>query len=356
MQLHGLFQDQNALSRFPDFEKKVKDILNIERHSAMKPLSAKKFSTERDYFDRANEDTVIHNLIPLIIKPSRSTQSTVDAEKMKTIDVAMTVATGYARELLEDGKWAPKDFWDDGVITTINDEFTRTFLPDKYTAGGIDSELAKAMMKDDSMTNPKPDFCYGLNVDKFPLTVNPGVVVDTWVSAFQEVAPEMYHPMLIVEGKSNKGDAGDAKNQACRGGATLVNAARLLRSHVSMNDGTAEMDDDTSIADDRTFVYSAVVTPQVMQIYAHWAEVKRKNCVMEVLFHMSFLTSKALGDSEQVADLRKMLHNILEWGCITRSLELETLHKCIQEDQQERWDRMVAESPSKSNKRQRQSE
>lgn len=81
-----------------------------------------------------------------------------------------------------------------------------------------------------------------------------------------EVAHGQNHSFFIIEGKSNKGSHTDAENQARRGGATLVNAARILYDRISMEDVTG--------ADERTFVFSATVTPEFMAIWVHWAERK----------------------------------------------------------------------------------
>lgn len=57
----------------------------------------------------------------------------------------------------------------------------------------------------------------------------------------------MYDPALVIEGKGARGEDSEAVNQACRAGAALVNAGRLLRERIG--------DPDVEGADDRTFVW-----------------------------------------------------------------------------------------------------
>ena len=209
-------------------------------------------------------------------------------------------------------KFVPRYWFADGVDVAVNEEFRRTFLPSRTDQGEFGFELAAALKEEDGMTNPKPDYCYGIRHDTFPVPND--VVIDTDPATVMEVAHGQNHNFFIIEGKSNKGSHTDAENQARRGGATLVNAARILYDRISMEDVTG--------ADERTFIFPTIVTPAFVAIWVHWAEILKEGTV----FHMDRLTQKCVSEPEGLTELRIICHNILEWGCIGRFKQLEDLH------------------------------
>ena len=97
----------------------------------------------------------------------------------------------------------------------------------------------------------------------------------------------------------------------------LVNAGRKLRERIG--------EDDVVGADLRTIVFSATLGPKTMEIWVHWAEVLEAGTE----FHMNMLASKSLADKHALPELRRSIHNILDWGCLTRMKELEDLYKRI---------------------------
>lgn len=66
-----------------------------------------------------------------------------------------------------------------------------------------------------------------------------------------------------------------------------------------------------------------------MDIWVHWAEISSPKTLP--LYHMNKLMSKAIDDEENFGQLRKTLHNILDWGCGPRLTELELLYPAIME-------------------------
>ena len=65
----------------------------------------------------------------------------------------------------EQQEYSVESFWDDGLAVKVDCEFRKGFLP----AREKDEELARAMAKVDGMTNPKPDYTYGLRIDHYPV-------------------------------------------------------------------------------------------------------------------------------------------------------------------------------------------
>lgn len=263
-------------------------------------------------------------------------------------------------DLLVSREW----FYDD-ITFTFNNEFRRTLLPNGYENDpDFEPLLSKALSKGDGMKNPKPDYCYGLRMDKLDSSQPPDLILSNEIAYLTQVAPGMDHAFFIIEGKSNQGIVGEAENQARRGGATLVNAGReLLGLTLDKADLVAEG------ADIRTFVFSATMTSQCMDIYVHWAEVihtpqdqaqtrtqAQTPTSTHTLFHMTFLKGFHLRVKENLPQLRAILHNILEWGCSDRLTELQALRRNLYDYQRKEYARLNEEAKAKEgrgNKRQR---
>lgn len=331
------------MSRYPKFEKDVRQILNGARSSLLNPDSANRFQRNHEYYARANEDTFLQNILPSIIKTKRTVESRVRARAAESPEEATlgksdssTTTRFLTKEALDtqtpiegisekEKEYSDQYFQDDGLVVKINGEFRKTFLPNRFGDEGMDIELTKAMAKVDGMTNPRPDYTYGLRIDKHPIPSD--VLVSPQIDFLLEVVPIMHHPFFMIEGKGDRGSMAEADNQACRGGATLVNAARILLERIG--------EPDVSGADDRTFVFSATLCPGLMEIWVHWAEVSRQDQTEQkqigrgVTFHMNRLASKALNDDGSAGILRKMLHNILDWGCINRDQKLSNMYDKI---------------------------
>ena len=310
MTQHGLHINSEALKKYPAFEATVREIIRADRHSGMRPQSADNIISQRQYYAHRNEDTILHRLVPLIIKEQYLTE--VKAQNAGSLAEALN-HTSSADGVKEGKKYVSGYWFADGVDVAVNEEFRKTFLPNKIDEDDFGAELVAALRKEDGMTNPKPDYCYGIRHDKFPVPND--VVIDTDVATIMEVAPGQNNSFFVIEGKSNKGSHTDAENQARRDGATLINAARMLYDRIGATDVLG--------ADDRTFVYSATMTPEFMAIWVHWAEVTKEG----TLFHMNRLTQKLLSEAEALIELRTIFHNILEWGCIGRFAQLEKFYE-----------------------------
>lgn len=206
-------------------------------------------------------------------------------------------------------------FVNSGLMTIRNREFSHSlpwFLDE-------DKDLNKAMMKDAHTTNPKPDLTFAVNVNKLPWPEN-NFVIPAKLAALMDVVRSCCHPFSFWEAKSDKGSLADARNQACRCGAKLQYYERYLRAIVGEKDVPGP--------DTRTFVFSIVSSPEVIEIYVHWVEVDSDKS-KEPIYHMNRLTTKALADDEGLGPIRRPIHNILDWGIGGRFDALAGLHQAI---------------------------
>lgn len=131
----------------------------------------------------------------------------------------------------------------------------------------------------------------------------------------------------------------NAANEANRDGSALVTACRLLRKLLSQPDVEG--------ADLRNIVFSAIMDQSLLSIWVHWAEVHKG---AKTKFHMTRLKSFAIQEESQLGAARRMVHNILDWGCGARFEELKTnLYKDIVAFGQ----KLAKEAKERSNKKQK---
>ena len=336
MKQHGLLQNNSALQKYPEFEQRLRDIINDERLSAMKKKQLGEFEKVSRNVERLGEDTFVGSLLPLIINRKYTGIRDMSDQEAAEIIKKLDSLEGSEREAMQKEYLYTTKLWiDDGLFTTINSEFRTTLLPNKYSDHlGFEPELAKAMAKREGMKNPKPDFIYGVHPDCFPTKLN--VMLSPETRTILEISPALFHPFLLIEGKADRGSMAEAQNQACRGGATVINAERILREKIGQLV--------TQGVDETTAIFSATVAPGLMEIWVHWAEIIGKD---DILFHMNRLASKALNDKEQVVGLRRILHNILQWGCTTRRGDLNTFHEKLNEHQKAETEQQKEEASKK---------
>ena len=309
--MHRLFYDPKALKKYPTFEKMILDILNGERHSQMKAKSIERIQQCGYDCDETNETTFLQTMLPLIIKLDR------------TVELEQNEPPGSSLELAGDGYmvvkdpqpghvYGSRDWRDDGVFAVMDQDLRKDSVPNSFP----DEILAQAMKKIDGMTTPRPDRCYGLRANWIPKPKDLHLDADLQ-ALLLEVCPHLSHPFFLIEGKSNNGSKIQAQNQARRGGAALVNAMRQLLTK------SGELPVIDNGVDDRNFVFSATLFPGVMSIWVHWVELENGSAS----FHMNLLKSLAMEDPQHISDSRKILNNIMSWGCDLDKRRLKELHE-----------------------------
>ena len=315
MQRHRLWQKQHKVfNQYPEFKQHALRVISTERPSGAKDKSVRKFQEKQEYYQDANEDTIIYNLLQLIIKPERrvTKEASVQDSNVKDDEHSYTV----------------EDWWDDGLAVEVNRQFRKTMLPNAYLDQGLEAVIAKALAKDDGMKDPKPDFIFGIKTDKYP---RPDGTQHT--NPLLAIVPKMHNAFLLVEGKSEKGEMSQAENQACRGGATLVNAARTLLAELGRKDVVGP--------DYDTYVYSVTMDAKVMDVWVNWAQVNEDGVAR---FHMNMIASKSLTDDGALPYLRRTLHNILDWGCIERSEMLKERYDMLYAHEKKVFEQRLADN------------
>ena len=298
MEKHMLFQGSSAWDNYPDFKQHVRSVVHVTRPSGVKARSVKKLQEKSEFYKGANEDTILREILPLIIKPERRVYKIGNDVTEKDVE-----------------QWTVEDYWEDGLGVEVNRLFRKMdLLPNAYLDLGLAKQLAEALAKEDGMKEPKPDCVYGIRPTRFP---KPDGTLHT--HPYLEIVRQIHQAFLIVEGKSEQGQISQAENQACRGAATLINAARMLLSELGV--------DDVVGPDSRTYIYSVIQDAKIMEIYVHWAEVGTG----PVRYHMNRICSKSLNDDSALEVLRRALHNILDWGLVDRYEDLKQRYDILYE-------------------------
>ncbi|KAL8974837.1 MAG: hypothetical protein Q9197_000916, partial [Variospora fuerteventurae] len=330
LEVHGLLQnDRDAYKQYPQLAAAVDEIISRKRHSEVDSKEFEDFQLTLETYKGQNEDTVLTALLPYIIKPDRTVQVSPARPAAGGSPGQQSTMQNQSVPLNQEEVWEVQSFLRSGLVTIVNREFARTFLAFRDDGKVLDKEVVKALQKEAGMTNPKPDRAYAIVRTKYKFPPHFQLPAD--ISVYLEMMKDVNHPFFIIEGTSDRSSPLEAANQACRGGAALVRTARLLRARLGEADVLG--------ADLRTFVFSATLSPGLIELWVHWAEVPAPKEGGITVFHMTKLSSKALDDGHDFGQVRRMLHNILDWGCGARFHQLEPLYKaimaCVQQEQQQ---------------------
>ena len=304
MEKHGIFRDKGMLEKpeFAPFRDTVMEVVNNTRDSAIKTRSQGRFRNHLQWVSQDNEDTVLAKLLPSIVKDGRMKRAT-------SADNASA-----QQDQTEDQMYTYEDYANDGLQMSVNRLFTETYLPNASADTTFESRVAKDLSKGQGMKQAKPDRIYGLNLDQFRTPKNKTLRQQTerWLS----LVPNMKDPFLFFEGKASNGDLTKAFEQASRVGTCLVFTQRNLLDHTGH--------DDKPGADDRTYVYSATMDSNCWCFWVHFAIVEfLDDGTKDVNYHMECIYSTTYRPNDSLLLLRRVCHNILDWGLGARKKMLK---------------------------------
>ena len=275
------YDDEEAFDRCPNLKEKINEIITNAPRSEMADSSAKKVlaAVKKNYTQ--NEKTIFRKIQPLIVKLARKVAEQENGEVGGGIEIAK-------REYEED---------DLQVIEDCN--FTKRLLPlpDSVTND-----------KDMGLTEPKPDFTYGITEPK--RIPDAEVHVPKQLLAYLGVAPHMRYPFYVEEYKSAEEGIVTAEHQAMRDGAVLVRARmelnRVLKPAGWVPPVGADMD---------SFVFSCAWTPDIAKIFVNWYERFPNG---KEVFHMTKVgSSYRMDHRDDIKQMRHDVHNIFDWGLLT---------------------------------------
>lgn len=193
----------------------------------------------------------------------------------------------------------------------------------------LEYDLVKSMRKCDGMTNAKPDRILGLTRNRFGMSEH----LYLWPEIrdlLHIVDDNIWHPFFFIEGKGNQGLVFEAENQARRAGASLVSSLRMFLTKIGIDDVASPG------PDNRTFVFSATLSSNALKFWVHWAELQEDRSVH---YQMDYVDGCLWQQTERLADMRRVMANIQDWGCGKRRVQLlkyhEKLHTLLQQKMDE---------------------
>ena len=245
-------------------------------------------------------------------------------------------------------------FSEDHLVYCTDSRLCKDLLPSWRK--GQRKIVEKVLEKEVGISEPRPDYCFGLEEDRYLDINDPGI--NEYTRVLISVKSNVIHPFLIFEGKAARGSLADAENQAIRGRATLVYARRILNHNAGLPHFTGP--------DKQSFAFSMTLDCYGARIWVHWCEVQPRkgpagaedntflaNEYYET-YHMDPLASYNFSKVEDVGDLAITLNNILDWGCLQRKREVDcVLERLNKKEEEERNEQRNVGDESRNKKRQR---
>jgi hypothetical protein len=189
-----------------------------------------------------------------------------------------------------------REFELDHLEYNISQDFTKDSVP--YPANETEPRSYYGIK------NPKPDIVYGLQRGAFSQQQQKALL-----KLEPDLSRGIISPFLIVEWKGFAGKMQLGKDQARRGGAAMVYSRRLAMSQLA---GASISADERDLA---TMVFTCTINEVVAHFHVHWAQ-EAADGGTEWL--MAVVARKLVDDEEDVPEIRRILHNIIEWGLSTR--------------------------------------
>ena len=299
-----LFIDERAVYMgYTDFRQRTRNTVISKRATTMAPRSAKQAVAKRAELATANERSLMIELIMIYLRePLPETMIGND---------------------LGDPAYIP----DDGLGCDNNEKLSRRFdapfrINHMLVAISEDEETVnKALRKNgQELKVPKPDVVYGIRREAF--TDPAESEINKKYHLLVEVVGDVLHPFFVWEWKSAEGTIEDAENQACRGGAALINGRGKLNA-MARDPTTKEQNG----PDPQSIAFSAVTIPLYTRIYVHWCEIKDG----ALIFHMNKVSNHEMDEEDGAISMRNNIENILKWGAVERFAEirgvLQMIHK-----------------------------
>ena len=282
---NGMWYDATEiLDKCAEFKEKVFRIFEKDRPSRMQEDSFKKISSYMKKHATENEATYAEGLVDPVIKSER------------TVATKKRDATG---EIL----FVCQSFEKDDMTRARDVQFGRGFLPGK---------MAKKTENQLGLSDPMPDYTFGINVNKRPL---PGSAPSDKIKTIIGIAKGMVHPFFIIENKGCEVDIDVARNQAIRDGACIVNA----RAHLNALAEDPEWERPRG-ADMDAVAFSCTWDTNLSELWIHWHEILEDGAEA---FHMNRLGQYLTSNREHLTQFRHDIHKILDWGILTNRRECE---------------------------------
>ena len=293
MVFHHIYRQSSAFERddYREFRQRVFAPIAPERGSAVKPgeNEALKKIYKTCVNIGATEATFKREMLDHIIKKDFNVLAVPgdDSKGIKPVFESRSVLGG-------------------GVFSQAEQPLRRGFLPHNYPTTFSPKDIA-GKLTIDGMHNSVPDTTWGyLGQDLDP--ISEGATTQDYTNSLLTICPGLFCPFFILEVKVDNGSMEVCRNQAARRCATIVSVMRELLRKLGRRK-------DTLGPDENTYIYCATMSTDFIEWWVGWAEV----CEGErVSWHMNKLRTELFDQENPLLVMRRAMHNIMEWGLMTR--------------------------------------
>lgn len=324
MEFHHIYRQSHAFHRadYSEFKEHVSSPIASERASGVKPGENSKFKEIYDTcitngateasFKRDMLEHIIMKDFQVLANPGDPTQG------IKPVFESRNILGG-------------------GIYCQAEQPLRRGFLPHVYPTDDLSPKDIAGRLNVDGMSNSNPDSAWGF-LGRALGPISEGAMIQDYTNALLTICPGLYCPFFTLEVKIDSGSMEVCQNQAARGCATIVNAMRQLLRMLGR--------EDTLGPDKDTHIYCATMSEDFMEWWVGWAEVREGD---RVNFHMNKIPTEIFDQDNPLLVMRRLTHNIMEWGLMTR---LPIIKKLVSDLQAKDTGNMgPPESPSPTNKR-----
>lgn len=314
--------DEDDYDKYPDLKELVDSILGAKSDVNLRTESAQKIRKLLHKHATANEDTLMEPLVDMIIKTIHYTpknRDDFDEMVVESVDNLLSEVIG-------------RDLTDDGVDHVRNTPFRKGFIPNQTAEKKI--------------SDPKPDFTWGLIVPAKQEAGQGLGVVEREVQEWIKICPGLQHAFLASQFKGAAKPIEEAENQAISTGAVLVNARRHIntKAAAAKAEGGEQTDQTTptnqavnnqsapppSKADLDSIAFTIAWVPQMAKLLLHWYEERPGRLgIYHATVVGAYMFAKKTTLRDNLLELRRDVARVLEWGVYGRKSQVDKVLKDI---------------------------
>ena len=356
--MHGMYISLDKLATYPPYKHFRDELMNMlagKRNSpGMGESDAERLVTWLKRHNTLPESEILHHIVTALVPLKGRTQKlqpfqdqSRGHESSNPIPTPTNTDQQQIPEFPEFGDVI--EFSEDHLVYCTTSRLCKDLLP-SWKKGQLKS-LEKAMEKEIGISEPRPDYCFGLEMNMHPNIINTSI--NEYTRVLIGVRSNLLYPFFIIEGKGARGSLADAENQAIRGGATLVYARRILNYKAGLPYSTGP--------DKQSFAFSMTLDCYTAHIWVHWCEVQPREADIDTedstfltkeyyeTYHMDSLVSCDFFKPKDVQDLMRTLNNILDWGCLQRKKEIDDVLKALRRKEAPKAHSPLPPTPEKRN-------
>ncbi|KAL9032316.1 MAG: hypothetical protein Q9180_006573, partial [Flavoplaca navasiana] len=255
-----------------------------------------------------------------------------------------------------EGDLKERSFIDHGVVFRMDQLFNEQYCLPYSTMNFPDLPLESMRALFDStsyLTTPKPDIVYGIHKDKLPS--RPMDLLPSEQIAKLLDRASIREVFFVWEHKSGGGNIMKCGNDALKDTSALIFACRQLREFIG-HPSSPGIDKDT-------YIFAAINDNTRIEFYVAYAwlpeDLSRVEFCMERIGGENFTINELEENRTILPCLRRPLHNIIEWGSVTRMAKVKQFYQELYQAQRKMSEKIVKEAKdkeaeaNKSNKKQK---